>query len=105
MKFCIVAFITIAAAVPPPKFKSHAGPEPALLESKPLANLTIVLKKKKLMPVPCRLPGGTFVFSLPLFVYDYARMFGSASEGDVAWEYPSTQPHDGSVSSLDIFPC
>ncbi|KAG6248877.1 hypothetical protein E4U23_002648 [Claviceps purpurea] len=28
MKFCIVAFITIAAAVPPPKFKSHAGPEP-----------------------------------------------------------------------------
>lgn len=47
---------------------------PALLESKPLANLTIVLKKKKLMPVPCRLPGGTFVFSLPLFAYDYARM-------------------------------
>ncbi|KAG6260231.1 hypothetical protein E4U49_005111 [Claviceps purpurea] len=98
MKFCIVAFITIAAAVPPDQ-------SPALLESKPLANLTIVLKKKKLMPVPCRLPGGTFVFSLPLFVYDYARMFGSASEGDVAWEYPSTQPHDGSVSSLDIFPC
>ncbi|KAG6202733.1 hypothetical protein E4U35_005013, partial [Claviceps purpurea] len=28
MKFCIVAFITIAAAVPPPKSKSQAGPEP-----------------------------------------------------------------------------
>ncbi|KAG6289146.1 hypothetical protein E4U46_002772 [Claviceps purpurea] len=68
MKFCIVAFITIAAAVPPDQ-------SPALLESNPLTNLAIVLKKKKkLMPLPCRLPGGTLVFSLPLFAYDYARM-------------------------------
>ncbi|KAG6291717.1 hypothetical protein E4U09_003820 [Claviceps aff. purpurea] len=57
MKFCIVAFITLAAAVPPVQSPSPMQDQsPALLESNPLTNLTIVLKKKKkLMPVPCRL--------------------------------------------------